>query len=141
MAYMTWPWSKAAKVVASWQKWGPAQADEIWSACHLDARPGDTPSVSVAAFSLGSYGELQNALDKLADQAGGPGPPSVRLTPTGYLGRDGVLRGLLLQVHRAVPYAGFAARAGPARASWAARPTPPARTSSTARCPRPASAP
>ncbi|MFG2830164.1 FAD-binding oxidoreductase [Streptomyces sp. NPDC048434] len=86
MAYMTWPWSKAAKVVASWQKWGPAQADEIWSACHLDARPGNTPSVSVAAFSLGSYRELQNAVDKLADQPGGPGPATtVHLTPTGYL--------------------------------------------------------
>lgn len=86
MAYMTWPWAKAAKVVASWQKWGPAQADEIWSACHLDARPGGTPAVSVAAFSLGSYRDLQNAVDKLADQPGGPGPATtVRLTPTGYL--------------------------------------------------------
>ncbi|WP_329147961.1 FAD-binding oxidoreductase [Streptomyces sp. NBC_01456] len=86
MAYMTWPWSKAAKVVASWQKWGPTQADEIWSACHLDARPGSTPGVSVAAFSLGSYGDLKNALDKLADQAGGPGPAAgIHLTPIGYL--------------------------------------------------------
>ncbi|MGW1373996.1 FAD-binding oxidoreductase [Streptomyces sp. NPDC002446] len=86
MAYMTWPWAKAAKVVASWQKWGPVQADEIWSACHLDARPGGTPAVSVAAFSLGGYRELQNAIDKLADQPGGPGPAAtVRLTPTGYL--------------------------------------------------------
>ncbi|MFE0377692.1 FAD-binding oxidoreductase [Streptomyces inhibens] len=86
MAYMTWPWAKAAKVVASWQKWGPVQADEIWSACHLDARPGGTPAVSVAAFSLGGYRELQNAVDKLADQPGGPGPATtVRLTPIGYL--------------------------------------------------------
>ncbi|GAA2613266.1 FAD-binding oxidoreductase [Streptomyces tubercidicus] len=86
MAYLTWPWAKAAKVVASWQKWGPVQDDEIWSACHLDARPGGTPTVSVAAFSLGGYGELKNALDKLADQPGGPGPAkSVHLTPTGYL--------------------------------------------------------
>ncbi|MEU5214113.1 FAD-binding oxidoreductase [Streptomyces sp. NPDC020742] len=86
MAYMTWPWSKAAKVVASWQKWGPTQADEIWSACHLDARPGGTPSVSIAAFSLGSHRDLQNAVDKLADQAGGPGPASsIHLTPKDYL--------------------------------------------------------
>ncbi|MFI6768835.1 FAD-binding oxidoreductase [Streptomyces sp. NPDC050355] len=86
MAYLTWPWAKAAKVVASWQKWGPVQADEIWSACHLDTRPGGTPAVSVAAFSLGGYGELKNALDKLADQPGGPGPAAtVRLTPIGYL--------------------------------------------------------
>ncbi|MEU9125032.1 FAD-binding oxidoreductase [Streptomyces sp. NPDC048506] len=86
MAYMTWPWAKAAKVLGSWQTWGPAQADEIWSACHLDARPGGTPAVSVAAFSLGSYRDLQNAVDKLADRPGGPGPAStVRLTPIGYL--------------------------------------------------------
>ncbi|MFJ9420433.1 FAD-binding oxidoreductase [Streptomyces sp. NPDC101227] len=86
MAYMTWPWAKAARVLASWQKWGPTQADEIWSSCHLDARPGGTPAVSVAAFSLGSYRDLQNAVDKLADQPGGPGPAAtVRLTPTSYL--------------------------------------------------------
>ncbi|TJZ52762.1 FAD-binding oxidoreductase [Streptomyces piniterrae] len=86
MAYMTWPWSKAAKVLASWQKWGPAQADEIWSACHLDARPGGTPGVSVAVFSLGTKRDLQNAVDKLADQPGGPGPATtVRINPIGYL--------------------------------------------------------
>ncbi|MCB5911683.1 FAD-binding oxidoreductase [Streptomyces pinistramenti] len=86
MAYMAWPWAKAAKVLGSWQKWGPVQADEIWSACHLDARPGGTPVVSVAAFSLGSYRDLQNAVDKLADQPGGPGPAStVHLTPIAYL--------------------------------------------------------
>ncbi|WP_030267475.1 FAD-binding oxidoreductase [Streptomyces violens] len=86
MAYMTWPWSKAAAVLRSWQQWGPDQADEIWSSCHLDARPGATPTVSVAAFSLGSYRDLQNAVDKLADRAGGPGPASsVSLKPKPYL--------------------------------------------------------
>ncbi|KIZ13785.1 FAD-binding oxidoreductase [Streptomyces natalensis] len=86
MAYLTWPWSKAAKVLASWQKWGPVQADEIWSSCHLDARPGGTPGVSVAVFSLGTKGDLHNAVDKLADQPGGPGPAStVHITPIGYL--------------------------------------------------------
>ncbi|PNE36066.1 FAD-binding oxidoreductase [Streptomyces noursei] len=86
MAYMTWPWAKAAAVLDSWQKWGPDQADEIWSAAHFDARPGGTPAVSVAAFSLGGYRDLQNAVDKLADQPGGPGPAThVSLTPIGYL--------------------------------------------------------
>ncbi|QHC26086.1 FAD-binding oxidoreductase [Streptomyces sp. GS7] len=86
MGYMTWPWAKAAAVLGSWQKWGPAQADEIWSTAHFDARPGGTPAVSVAAFSLGSHDDLQNAVDKLADQPGGPGPAtSVHLTPIGYL--------------------------------------------------------
>ncbi|MDX2822575.1 FAD-dependent oxidoreductase [Streptomyces ipomoeae] len=69
-AYLTWPWSKAAAVVKAWQEWGPAQPDEIWSSCHIEN--GGTPSISVAAFSLGTYGELQNALDRLADRVGTP---------------------------------------------------------------------
>jgi len=69
-AYVTWPWSKAAAVVKAWQEWGPDQPDEIWSSCHLEN--GGSPTVAVAAFSLGTYGELQNALDRLADRVGAP---------------------------------------------------------------------
>jgi FAD/FMN-containing dehydrogenase len=69
-AYATWPWSRAAAVVRAWQEWGPGQPDEIWSSCHLEN--GGSPSVSVAAFSMGTYGELQNALDRLADRVGSP---------------------------------------------------------------------
>ncbi|MGW6469933.1 FAD-binding oxidoreductase [Streptomyces nigra] len=72
-AYMSWPWSKAAAVIRDWQEWGPSQPDEIWSALHLGGA-GATPTVSVSAFSLGTYGELQNAVDRLADGPGGPGP-------------------------------------------------------------------
>ncbi|MFF1376369.1 FAD-binding oxidoreductase [Streptomyces sp. NPDC058308] len=71
-AYMTWPWSKAAAVVKAWQAWGPGQPDEIWSSLHLANTPGGTPTVSVACFSLGTYGELQNAVDRLADKIGAP---------------------------------------------------------------------
>ncbi|MGW1889800.1 FAD-binding oxidoreductase [Streptomyces sp. NPDC002004] len=71
-AYLTWPWAKAAAVVKAWQEWGPDQPDEIWSSCHLANTPGGTPTVSVAAFSLGTYGELQNAVDRLADRVGAP---------------------------------------------------------------------
>ncbi|MET7682739.1 FAD-binding oxidoreductase [Streptomyces sp. NPDC005423] len=67
--YLRWPWAKAAAVVKAWQEWGPSQPDEIWSSLHLEGT-GATPSVSVAAFSLGSYGELQNAVDKLAHAIG-----------------------------------------------------------------------
>ncbi|MHC3469017.1 FAD-binding oxidoreductase [Streptomyces sp. 7R007] len=67
-AYVTWPWSRAAAVVRAWQEWGPDQPDEIWSSCHLEN--GGSPSVAVAAFSLGTYGELQNALDRLAAKVG-----------------------------------------------------------------------
>ncbi|MER6977898.1 FAD-dependent oxidoreductase, partial [Streptomyces carpinensis] len=65
-AYMIWPWAKAAAVVKAWQEWGPDQPDEIWSSLHLENTPGGAPRVSVAAFSLGTYGELQNAVDRLA---------------------------------------------------------------------------
>jgi FAD/FMN-containing dehydrogenase len=71
-AYMTWPWTKAAAVVKAWQEWGPDQPDEIWSSCHLANAAGGTPTVSIAAFSLGTYGELQNAVDRLADRIGAP---------------------------------------------------------------------
>ncbi|GHB77890.1 hypothetical protein GCM10010377_80180 [Streptomyces viridiviolaceus] len=69
-AYMTWPWRMAAAVVRAWQEWGPDQPDEIWSSLHLTSTPGGTPRVSVAAFSLGTYGELQNAVDRLAGRIG-----------------------------------------------------------------------
>ncbi|MFV0135063.1 FAD-binding oxidoreductase [Streptomyces sp. HMX87] len=71
-AHLTWPWSKAAAVVRAWQDWGPAQPDEIWSSLHLSSAPGRTPTVSVAAFSLGTHGELRNAVDRLADRVGAP---------------------------------------------------------------------
>ncbi|MHC5904797.1 FAD-binding oxidoreductase [Streptomyces sp. S6] len=76
--YLTWPWAKAAAVLRAWQEWGPSQPDEIWSALSLSASPGGTPSISVAAFSLGTYGELQNAVDRLAAKAGQPTSVTLR---------------------------------------------------------------
>ena len=70
--YLTWPWSSAAAVVSAWQEWGPDQPDEIWSSCHLANDSGGTPTISIAAFSIGTYGELQNAVDRLADSVGAP---------------------------------------------------------------------
>ncbi|MET7293435.1 FAD-binding oxidoreductase [Streptomyces griseoloalbus] len=67
--YLTWPWPKAAAVISAWQDWGPDQPDEIWSSLHLE-NTGSTPTVSVTVFSLGTYGELQNAVDRLADRIG-----------------------------------------------------------------------
>ncbi|MEH0512852.1 MULTISPECIES: FAD-binding oxidoreductase [unclassified Streptomyces] len=70
--YLTWPWSKAAAVVKAWQEWGPAQPDEIWSSLHVANAPGGTPTISVAAFCIGTYGQLENAVDRLADRVGAP---------------------------------------------------------------------
>lgn len=75
-AYMTWPWSKAAKLIKAWQEWGPTQPDEIWSALSISNHAGGNPTITVAAFSLGTYNELKNAVDRLADRPGGPGPAS-----------------------------------------------------------------
>ncbi|KOV57924.1 FAD-binding oxidoreductase [Streptomyces sp. MMG1121] len=82
-AYMTWPWAKAAAVLKAWQEWGPTQPDEIWSSLHLECSPGRTPAISVACFSMGTYGELQNAVDRLAHQAGA-NASSVTLRRKGY---------------------------------------------------------
>ncbi|MCF1600350.1 FAD-binding oxidoreductase [Streptomyces muensis] len=73
-AYMTWPWSRAAKLIKAWQEWGPTQPDEIWSALSISNHAGGNPTITVAAFSLGTYNELKNAVDRLADRPGGPGP-------------------------------------------------------------------
>ena len=82
-AYLSWPWSKAAAVMKAWQEWGPSQPDEIWSSLHLAGAPGGHTTVSVAAFSIGTYGELQNAVDRLADEVGAPAS-SVSLRRRGY---------------------------------------------------------
>ena len=38
--FLSWPWSKAAKVVAAWQSWAPNAPDALWSNLHLAASPG-----------------------------------------------------------------------------------------------------
>ncbi|MFF2024085.1 FAD-binding oxidoreductase [Streptomyces sp. NPDC058171] len=80
---LTWPWARAAAVLKAWQAWGPGQPDEIWSSLHLDRSPGGAPRVAVNCFSLGTYGELQNAVDRLADRIGASAS-SVRLRRLSY---------------------------------------------------------
>lgn len=69
-ANLTWPWSRAAAVLAAWQEWGPDQPDEIWSSAHVANTAGAAPTISISAFSLGPHAELQNAVDRLADRIG-----------------------------------------------------------------------
>jgi len=71
-AYMSWPWRMAAAVMKAWQEWGPSQPDEIWSSLHVANTAGGTPTISISAFSLGGYTDLQNAVDRLADRIGSP---------------------------------------------------------------------
>lgn len=82
--YLSWPWSKAPAVLTAWQEWGPSQPDEIWSSAHFSAgAAGGNPTVSIAVFSLGTEGDLANAIDRLATKAGSP-PTSTSLRPRGY---------------------------------------------------------
>ncbi|MET8678434.1 FAD-binding oxidoreductase [Streptomyces sp. NPDC004647] len=91
-AHLRWPWTKAAAVIRAWQEWGPGAPDEIWSSAHLSAGAGGTPQVSVSVFSLGTYGDLQNAVDRLADRVGAPASSvslrrrSYQEAMTGYAG-------------------------------------------------------
>ncbi|NUS10467.1 MAG: FAD-binding oxidoreductase [Streptomyces sp.] len=82
--YLTWPWSRAADVVAAWQGWGPDLPDHIWSALHLDCAPGGSPTVSVPMLSSGSRADLAAAADRLASDVGSPAT-SVSLHPHGYV--------------------------------------------------------
>ncbi|MBB5117842.1 FAD/FMN-containing dehydrogenase [Streptomyces eurocidicus] len=82
--YVSWPWSRAADVLRVWQEWGPGRPDEIWSSCDLSAAAGGTPRVSVSAYSLGTYGDLENSLDQLVGKVGGASN-GVRLRRRGHL--------------------------------------------------------
>ncbi|GAA0346731.1 FAD-binding oxidoreductase [Streptomyces blastmyceticus] len=88
--YLSFPWSKAAAVVQAWQEWGPSRPDEIWSACDLSAAAGGTPRISVAAFSIGSQQDLENAYDELTGKVakasgGSAGIGAVSLRRHSYL--------------------------------------------------------
>lgn len=84
-ANLNWPWSKARSLLAAWQEWGPDQPDEIWSSFHaaVGAGGGADPTVSVSAFTLGTEGDLKNAVDRLADRVGSSAS-FVSLRPGGY---------------------------------------------------------
>ncbi|MFJ6572410.1 FAD-binding oxidoreductase [Streptomyces sp. NPDC091292] len=124
-AYMSWPWSRAAAVLGAWQEWGPGQPDEIWSSAHFASAAGGTPTVSVACFSLGTYGELQNAVDRLADRIGASAS-SVSLKRRSYQQSMEVYAGCSTfgddaQCHMPGPTPGRAPRGALQRETYAAR--------------------
>jgi len=68
---LSWPWSKAAQVVAAWQSWAPHAPDALWSNLHLAAAPGGhVPTVRVGGCYLGSDGDAANLLDQLYARVG-----------------------------------------------------------------------
>jgi FAD/FMN-containing dehydrogenase len=70
--YLSWPWRRAGALIRAWQEWGPRQPDEIWSALHLDRKPGGDPQVSLSVVGLTSRDDMANAVDQLADRVGAP---------------------------------------------------------------------
>jgi FAD/FMN-containing dehydrogenase len=71
--FLSWPWSKAAKVIAAWQSWAPTAPDALWSNLHLAAAPGgSTPTIHVGGCYLGSIGGAANLLDQLYAKVGSP---------------------------------------------------------------------
>jgi FAD/FMN-containing dehydrogenase len=74
--FLTWPWSKAAKVIAGWQSWAPTAPDALWSNLHLSANPGGrTPTIQVGGCYLGSITGAHNLIEQLYAKVGSP-PPS-----------------------------------------------------------------
>ncbi|MFD7609363.1 FAD-binding oxidoreductase [Streptomyces sp. NPDC059828] len=81
--FLSWPWARAEAVVRAWQRWAPTAPDEIWANLHLSAPVGGRPgSVRVGGLSLGSRGDLENRIDRLADAIGASASSvSVRTRP------------------------------------------------------------
>ena len=69
--FLTWPWSKAAKVIAGWQSWAPNAPDALWSNLHLSAAPGGrTPTIQVGGCYLGSITGAHNLIEQLYGKVG-----------------------------------------------------------------------
>lgn len=91
-AYVVWPWSAAAAVMAAWQSWAPAAPNALWSSCHILAtnRRPDTPTISVPAVMVGDESALRGHIDKLVGM--------VSATPTtNYVGTESWLNTMLLE--------------------------------------------
>jgi FAD/FMN-containing dehydrogenase len=83
--FASWPWSRAARVIAAWQAWAPHAPDQLWSNLHLAAAPGGSvPSIQVGGTYLGSASDAQAELDKLYAAAGSD-PPEPFLETTSWL--------------------------------------------------------
>jgi FAD/FMN-containing dehydrogenase len=73
-AYLVWPWSAAAEVLAAWQQQAPRAPRAMWSTCHLLApatRPGP-PTVVVAAVYVGSTAGLTEQVGRLTQAIATP---------------------------------------------------------------------
>lgn len=78
--FLSWPWSRAGRVVSGWQSWAPFAPDALWSTLHLTGPfGGGAPQLSVAGTYLGSVSGAVSELDRLYAKVGStPGSTFVR---------------------------------------------------------------
>jgi FAD/FMN-containing dehydrogenase len=82
IAFVTWPWARAATVVRAWQEWIAVMPDAVWSNVHLDAASGPEPTLLVHAVALEDAAALQAHLDRLVSAVGSaPASRSVFVRP------------------------------------------------------------
>ena len=70
IAFVTWPWARAAAIVRAWQAWIAEMPDAVWSNVHLDAASGPEPTLLVHAVAMEDPAALQAHLDRLVGAAG-----------------------------------------------------------------------
>ncbi|HEV8654766.1 MAG TPA: FAD-binding oxidoreductase [Candidatus Limnocylindria bacterium] len=71
LGFLTWPWARAAAVVASWQDWMSRAPDALWSTLHLEAG-SEGAAVSIHGVHAGTAREISTLLDGLVAAAGAP---------------------------------------------------------------------
>lgn len=75
---LEWDWPHASKVIQSWQAWGPAAPDALWSYCRMASnRNGKSAQILVLIVFIGSEAELAPLLPGLMEPIGAP--PSRRV--------------------------------------------------------------
>lgn len=71
LGFLSWPWARAAAVIAGWQTWMARVPDPLWSTLHLEAG-ADGGSVSIHAVHTGSARDISAQLDGLVALTGAP---------------------------------------------------------------------
>jgi FAD/FMN-containing dehydrogenase len=61
----TFPWSRAAALVAAWQAWAPSAPDELFSVVNLSNASGGSPSLHVSGQLVGPASRLNTLLGPL----------------------------------------------------------------------------
>jgi hypothetical protein len=77
---MSWPWARAADVLAAWQEWGPDAPDELWTKMHLNAA-GSTNGMGVVGVYVGAESALEAHLATFIARVGSA--PRSRSTASG----------------------------------------------------------